>query len=78
MSFLMGGADAETTTKPHNFTSGTTIRSSQVNENFDVLYRRMNETQQQIDRLVTLILFQKKVYHLETVNEQPLLRQTAY
>ena len=58
MVSLAGEVGAETITKPHNFTSGTTIRSSQVNENFDVLYQRINEMQQQIDRL--------RSYHIPT------------
>ena len=42
MVSLVGGAGAETITKPHNFTSGTTIRSSKVNENFDVIFQELN------------------------------------
>ena len=42
MVFLMGGAGAETITKPHNFTSGTTISSSQMNENFDIIFQELN------------------------------------
>lgn len=43
MVSLVNGAGAETITKPHNFTSGTTIRSSQMNENFDTVYGQVNK-----------------------------------
>ena len=42
MVSVVSGAGAETITKPHNFTSGTTIRSSQMNENFDAIFQELN------------------------------------
>ena len=42
MVFLVGGVGAETITKPHNFVSGTTIRSSQMNENFGAIFQELN------------------------------------
>ncbi len=32
-----------TITKPHTFSAGTTISSSEINENFDVIYQRVND-----------------------------------
>ena len=36
---------------PHTFSSGTTIKSSEVNENFSILYQKINKMQATIDRL---------------------------
>lgn len=51
MISLVSVAGAETITKPHDFTSGTIIKSSQVNENFDALYDKMNEILQRLGAL---------------------------
>ena len=55
---VAGNIQAEDISVPHSFSSGTTIRSSEMNENFDVLYQRINTMQQQIDRL--------RSYHIPT------------
>lgn len=52
---LAGSAFAESITKPYNFTSGTTITSSQVNGNFDVLYQKVNELLQTNQFLLTMV-----------------------
>ena len=49
VSLVASGAYAEDLAVPHSFSSGTTIRSSEMNENFDVLYQKINRMQQQID-----------------------------
>ena len=48
---LTGTANAEDLTVPHTFSPGTTIKSSEVNENFLALYQKINEMQATINRL---------------------------
>ena len=51
-TFLVGGVcNAADITVPHTFTSGTTIKSSEVNENFSVIYQKINELQAEIQSL---------------------------
>lgn len=43
VALSIGQASAETITKPHTFSSGTTIKSSEVNANFDTVYTQVNK-----------------------------------
>ncbi len=43
MVSLVSGAGADSITKPNTFTSGTTIKSSDVNANFDTVYDQVNK-----------------------------------
>lgn len=48
---LAGNVYAEDLAVPHSFSSGNTIKSSEVNENFTTIYQKFNEMQTQLAAL---------------------------
>ena len=51
MLAMAGTGHAADLAVPHEFAPGTTIKSSEVNENFSILYQKINELQNEVKRL---------------------------